>query len=69
MTGRPLVRCPLAGASRAPLLQAWSRVRAEVADLCQYAAEDIQLPSDFIQQRLPAARSEVSRVVADAQGQ
>ena len=50
MTGGLLARRPRKGASRAPLLQAWSRVHAEVAGLCQYAAEDIDLPEGFTRQ-------------------
>ena len=51
------------------VLQAWIRVQAEVADVCQYAAEDIDLPDDVIRQRLPAAQRQVSHAVADEEGQ
>ena len=69
MAGGPPKRCPLAGASRVPPVQEWSRGHADVADVCQYAAADVDRPESFIRQRLPAAQGEISRTVADEDGQ
>ena len=33
-------------------------MHAEVAGLCQYAAEDVELPEVFIRQRLPGSNFE-----------